>query len=73
MNLFRKYEQHLAINYFHQRLYLESALQRCSYKKVFWKYTANLSENNHAEVWTPCWHLIVQIIETEKSVKYVQI
>ena len=29
----------------------EVALHRCSYKKVFWKYAANLRENNHVEVW----------------------
>ena len=29
----------------------EAALHRCSYKKVFWKYAANLQENSHAEVW----------------------
>ena len=29
----------------------KAALKRCSYKKVFWKYTANLQENTHAEVW----------------------
>ena len=29
----------------------EAALQRCSYKKVFWKYLANLLENTHVEVW----------------------
>ena len=29
----------------------EAATQRCSMKKVFWKYAANLQENNHAEVW----------------------
>ena len=29
----------------------EAALQRCSYKNVFWKYTSNLQENIHAEVW----------------------
>ena len=28
----------------------EAALHRCSYKKVFRKYAANLQENNHAEV-----------------------
>ena len=28
----------------------EAALRKCSYKKVFWKYTANLRENTHAEV-----------------------
>ena len=32
-------------------LKLEAALQRCSYKKMFWKYAANLQENTHAEVW----------------------
>ena len=29
----------------------EAAVQRCSYEKVFWKYAANLQENNHGEVW----------------------
>ena len=29
---------------------LGSAIQRCSYKKVFCKYAANLQENTHAEV-----------------------
>ena len=28
----------------------EAALQMCSYKKVFWKYAANLQENTHAKV-----------------------
>ena len=28
----------------------EAALQRCSYKKVLWKYAAYLQENTHAEV-----------------------
>ena len=27
----------------------EAALHRCSYKKVFGKYAANLQENTHAE------------------------
>ena len=30
---------------------IEAALQRCSYKKMFWKYTANLQKNAPAEVW----------------------
>ena len=29
----------------------EAAAQRCSMKKVFWKYAANIQENSHAEVW----------------------
>ena len=29
----------------------EAALQRCSYKKVLWKYAAYLKKNTHAEVW----------------------
>ena len=29
----------------------EAAHQRCSYKKVFWKYAADLQENTNAEVW----------------------
>ena len=28
---------------------LEEALHKCSYKKVFWKYTANLHANAHAK------------------------
>ena len=28
-----------------------AAVQRCSYKKVFWRYAANLQEKTHAEVW----------------------
>ena len=27
----------------------EAALQICSYKKEFWKYTANLQENTHGK------------------------
>ena len=26
-----------------------AAIQRCSYKKVFWKYVTNFQENTHAE------------------------
>ena len=29
----------------------ETTVQRCSHKKMFWKYAANLQENTHAEVW----------------------
>ena len=29
----------------------EAALHRCSCKKMFWKYTADLQENTHDEVW----------------------
>ena len=29
----------------------ESASQRCSQKKVFWKYAINLQEDTYAEVW----------------------
>ena len=29
----------------------EAALQRRFYKKVSWKYAANLQENIHAKVW----------------------
>ena len=28
----------------------ETAVQKCSQEKVFWKYAANLQENTHAEV-----------------------
>ena len=34
-----------------ENLTAEAAIQRCSYKKVFWKYAANLQENTHAKVW----------------------
>ena len=34
-----------------QATYSEAALQRCFYKKLFWKYAANLQENTHVEVW----------------------
>ena len=30
---------------------VEAALQRCSYKYVFWKYTVHLQENSHTEAW----------------------
>ena len=35
----------------------ETAVRRCSWEKVFWKYAANLQENTHAEVWnrTSAW------------------
>ena len=29
----------------------ETAIQRCSYETVLWKYASNLQENIHAEVW----------------------
>ena len=29
----------------------EVAVQRRSYKNVFWKYAADLQESTHAEVW----------------------
>ena len=32
------------------RLVTEAAIQRCSYKTVFWKYDAILQENTFAEV-----------------------
>ena len=32
------------------KLKTETAIQRCSWEKVFWKYAANLQENTHAEV-----------------------
>ena len=28
----------------------EAALPRCSYKKLLWKYVANLQQNTYAEV-----------------------
>ena len=31
-------------------LYIDAALQRCSYEKVLWKYPKNLQENTHAKV-----------------------
>ena len=32
-------------------LYVEAAIQRCSWEKKFRKYAANLQQNTHAEVW----------------------
>ena len=32
-------------------LFSEAAFSRCSYKMVLSKYTANLQENTHVEVW----------------------
>ena len=32
-------------------LFAEAALQWCSHERVFWKYTADIQENTHAEVW----------------------
>ena len=29
----------------------EAPLHSCFYKKVFWKYAANLQENTHVKVW----------------------
>ena len=29
---------------------IQTSLQRCSYKKVFWRYAENLQENTHTEV-----------------------
>ena len=29
----------------------EAAVRRCSYKKMFWAYTANLQEYTNAEMW----------------------
>ena len=29
----------------------EAALHTCFFKEVFWKYTANIQDNTHAEVW----------------------
>ena len=34
-----------------ENLTAEAAIQRRSYKKVFWKYAANLQENTHVKVW----------------------
>ena len=31
--------------------FTEVAVKMCSYKKVLWKYAANLQEVTHAEVW----------------------
>ena len=49
-NEVRKLEREKGIYKF---LFTEAALQKCSYKKVFWKYSANLLEKTHAEVWFP--------------------
>ena len=40
----------LAFRYFPQEA-LRQAIQRCSYKSIFWKYAAELKENTRAEVW----------------------
>ena len=40
-----------SVNTKHIRLLKEASLQRCSQEKVYWKYTANLQENTHGEVW----------------------
>ena len=40
----------LAVNYFQKKHLSEAAVSRCSLKKVFWKYAANLLENTHEEV-----------------------
>ena len=37
-------------NWFQQFLISETAIRRCSWKKMFWKYAVNLQENAHAEV-----------------------
>ena len=29
----------------------ETAIQKCSYEKVFWNYAQNLQENTNAEMW----------------------
>ena len=35
------------LNVYH---YFEAAVHKFSYKKMFWKYAANLQHNTHAEV-----------------------
>ena len=44
----------IQVEVYHGIHYSEAATQRCSYEKVFWKYAANLQENNHAKVRFQC-------------------
>ena len=39
---------HISLSY---QVLPEVALQRCSYKKLFWKYAADLQQNTHTEEW----------------------
>ena len=48
-NMLKKIFQ-VMFHWFVNNFQAEAALQRCSYKKLFWKYVANLQENTHAEV-----------------------
>ena len=41
---------HFPRSEFDQIWLLETAIQRCSEEKVFWKYAENIHENTHAEV-----------------------
>ena len=36
----------------------EAALQRCFYKKAFWKYATNLQENTHAITYQPLIYIL---------------
>ena len=47
-------------------LYSEAALQRCSYEKFFWKCSASLQENNHAESRRK-WSNLLQTIKNSKK------
>ena len=39
-------------NYVSQKqIITEASFQKCSYKKLFWKYEVNLQETTYAEVW----------------------
>ena len=53
--LFKEMEARKKIVFSSSKMFAEErtevALQRCSYKKVFWNYAANLQVNTHAEVW----------------------
>ena len=40
----------MEILYFFETV-IKAALHRCSYEKIFWKYTANLQANTHAKLW----------------------
>ena len=48
----RKYSTKLLLSWGNDwsKAVTEAAVQRCSWKKVLWKYAANLQESNHAEV-----------------------
>ena len=50
---------------------MEAAIQSCSKEKVFWKYTANLQQNTHAEIWF-YWNHISAWVFSRKFAAYFQ-